>query len=189
MLQVWLGTLVAFLPVPTVFTVVSQAPHPWVAMVMVGFTAPRTVLSVRVTYSVVHFGQDMDGVETGAAGAAGAGVRRRVAPLSCAEVLDGVQRATATATAKLVPTIEVSIVFFITFRFVLANSLLAVLKGLRTRPSKSFKLLLPEVLHFLASLYEKYLQGFRRSRVLSMEWPGCLGLFRGRDEAMLLLNP
>lgn len=98
-----------------------------------GLTAPRTVVSTRLVYCVAHLAQAMAGAADSVASAAGCGLNN-VAPLTWAEVFMGDQTAKATAKARLVPMIEVSILFFIFFFFFcLAKVLFAVLDCLRER--------------------------------------------------------
>src|SRR6266478_6039502 len=126
MVQVWFITVVAPLPTPTVLLAVSQLGQRWFAETATGLMAPRTVLSTRLVYCVVHLAQAMSGAADSAASAAGCGISSW-APLTWAEVLAGDQTASATAKARLVPMSEVSILVFIFFLFGLAKVLSAVL--------------------------------------------------------------
>src|SRR5882724_1030053 len=130
MVQVWSVTVVAPLPTPTVLLAVSQLAQRWFAVIATGLTAPRTVASTRLVYCVVHLAQAMSGAAATAADATGWDISN-CAPLTWAEVLAGVQTATATAKARLVPMSEVSILVFIFFLFGLAKVLSAVLDCLR----------------------------------------------------------
>src|SRR5258708_39217809 len=118
MAQVWLITVVAPLPTPTVLLVVSQLAHSCFAEMATGLMAPSTVLSTRLVYWVVHLAQSMASAAATVATGADWDISS-CAPLTWAEVLVGDQTAMATARARLVPTREVSILVFIFFIFCL----------------------------------------------------------------------
>src|SRR5690348_2324642 len=77
---------------------VSQLLQGWLAISKVGLFTPRTVVSTRVVYSVLHFGHAMPGASGAATAATGAFRTSNCAPFSWAKEFEGVQTASATAS-------------------------------------------------------------------------------------------
>src|SRR5258706_4294432 len=74
MVQVRVVTVAAFLPTPTVLLTVSQLGQRLFAVMTTGLMAPRTVVSTRLVYCVVHLSQAMSGAAATAVDAAGWGI-------------------------------------------------------------------------------------------------------------------